>query len=340
MIVRERLPLPDEAIAACLLREYGVSSEGIDFLPVGYDSAAAVYRVRRESGAPLFLKITRAEVLPEILRIPQLLADRGIPNAVAPIETAFGEPCCAVDGYTLILYPFIEGRSAASTGMTARQWQSFGRVLSAIHGSGAERAVADVVPHEQFAIPMIDAVRSMVDSIRSGTHNDDLRREFAQFWRRNTELILFCAERAEHYGHALQTIPFPMVLCHGDIHAGNILVDLHGELRIVDWDTPRIAPRERDLLFVIGSKIAGGVTAQEEREFFEGYGAVPVNRQALAYYRFERALEELYEGGRSVFLNTDSGPAVREADARFMMGLFEPGSLVESALDADRRLET
>jgi spectinomycin phosphotransferase len=337
MIVREPLPLPDGVVAACLLREYGVRAEGIDFLPIGYDSAAAVYRVRRSRGTALFLKITRAAVAPEILRIPHLLAARGISTVVAPLETTGGDLCCAVDGYTLILYPFIGGESAAASGMTGRQWRSFGRALSAIHASGVEQAVRRAVLREQFATPMIGAVRQMVDSIRSGTHRDEVRQEFAQFWHRNAELILFCAERAAYHGQALGRLPFQMVLCHGDIHAGNLLVDHLGELRIVDWDTPRIAPRERDLLFIIGSKVARGVTAEEEREFFEGYGAHPVNWQAITYYRFERVLEELYEGGRSVFLSTDSGAVVREADARFTMGLFEPGALVESALQADRK---
>ncbi|KAB8314663.1 hypothetical protein SD81_037040 [Tolypothrix campylonemoides VB511288] len=106
----------------------------------------------------------------------------------------------------------------------------------------------------------------------------------------------------------------------------------------VDWDTLRIAPRERDLLFIIGSTIARRVTPQEEAQFFQGYGATSINWQALVYYRYERALEDLYEGGRSVFFNSLSSPAVKEADAELTMSLFQPGAIVQSALAGDNQL--
>jgi spectinomycin phosphotransferase len=139
-------------------------------------------------------------------------------------------------------------------------------------------------------------------------------------------------------GALLQAEPFEMVLCHGDAHAANLMLDQNGVLYLVDWDTPRIAPRERDLLFIVGSTIARRVTSHEETCFFQGYGAIPIHWPAMTYYRYERVLEELYEGGRSVFLDSLSSVAVKEADARFTMRLFQPGALVQSALEANERL--
>ena len=129
------------------------------------------------------------------------------------------------------------------------------------------------------------------------------------------------------------------VLCHGDVHAANIMLDHEGGLYIVDWDTPRIAPRERDLLFIVGSIIARTVTPHEEACFFQGYGLTAINWRALTYYRYERALEDVYEGARSVFLDSAVSAAVKTADAHVTMGLFRSGDIVQSALQADQRLD-
>jgi hypothetical protein len=43
-------------------------------------------------------------------------------------------------------------------------------------------------------------------------------------------------------------------LCHSDIHAGNILIDVNDDFYIVDWDNPILAPKEHDLMFIGGGQ--------------------------------------------------------------------------------------
>lgn len=42
----DKPPLSDEKISACLLDSYGLTVTGIEFLPIGHDSYAGVYRVQ------------------------------------------------------------------------------------------------------------------------------------------------------------------------------------------------------------------------------------------------------------------------------------------------------
>ncbi len=124
---------------------------------------------------------------------------------------------------------------------------------------------------------------------------------------------------------------FENVLCHADIHAANILVGDDGRLFLVDWDHPRLAPPERDLLFVVGSPIARRVTQREEARFFEGYGPHPVDAEALAFFRCERALEDIGEFAAQVFFAPTLPEAARAEEAWMLRGLFGPGDIIETA---------
>jgi spectinomycin phosphotransferase len=91
-----------------------------------------------------------------------------------------------------------------------------------------------------------------------------------------------------------------LVPCHTDIHAGNVLIGSDGAIHIVDWDAPRLAPRERDLMFV-GGGVAGTWNQPEEVDlFYRGYGAMEVDPAALAYYRYERIVEDIAVGCEQV----------------------------------------
>src|SRR5690606_31643040 len=112
------------------------------------------------------------------------------------------------------------------------------------------------------------------------------------FLRRQHRIVSELVSRAERLASFLQTRSLPFILCHADIHAGNILIDTSGQLYIVDWDTLILAPKERDLMYVGGGLFGGRRSPQEEEAlFYQGYGQVAVDPVALAYYRYERIVQ-------------------------------------------------
>jgi spectinomycin phosphotransferase len=331
-VIREPLPIEDSRIATSLEQEYGILAANLTFLPIGYDPNAAVYRVGTSDGADLFLKLSRNPPAPSSLAIPRALLDMGIANLLGPIPTQQGALSTQVAAYHMMLYPFIEGENAMNKGMNATQWRSFGATLQAIHGSGLAAQFANELPHENFATPMVGKVRVLLEQALADDFALPVQQELVGFLRQHTELVASLLLRTAQLGASLQQQPFEYVLCHGDIHAANIMLSNDDKLYLVDWDTPRIAPRERDLLFIVGSIIARRVTAAEEAFFFAGYGPWPVDRNALQYYRCERALEDIYECSNSVLFNQAASLAVKAGDLRMLKGLFAPGDIVELAL--------
>jgi spectinomycin phosphotransferase len=150
---------------------------------------------------------------------------------------------------------------------------------ASVHASKLGESLRGRLPVETFSLPSAVLVRRLLTLVgeqefggRGSTagcvlaeHDDRIRRILA---------------RAEALGGSLRTKPFEHVLCHADIHAANVLVGDDGRIHLIDWDGPLVAPRERDLLFVVGSKIARAVEPREEALFFEGYGPAEIDPEA------------------------------------------------------------
>jgi spectinomycin phosphotransferase len=318
-------------IAACLDAKYDLRVSSITFLPLGYDLNAAIYKVIAKGGTAYFLKIRFGPVRESGLLVPWALSERGIQNVLAPLQTRTAELWCSCDGSSLVLYPYIAGETALVAWMTDDQWAQFGATLQAVHSSGLAEEFHGRLPVETFALPSGILVRRILDLLDSTIFENVVAAQFAAFWREQAGRIRQMLARAEQLGRRLQSKSFGHVLCHADIHAGNILVGDDGQIHLIDWDGPLIAPRERDLLFVVGSMIARVVIPREEELFFAGYGPVDIDSEALIYYRYERIVEDLGEIGRSVLLDPSPSDQMRASESRLARSFFAPGNDIDRA---------
>jgi spectinomycin phosphotransferase len=316
------------AISECLARAYGVGAEQVISLPLGNDAQAAVYRIQTVDHATLFLKVRFGPVFEPGLLVARALHDRGVSRVIAPLSTrqrTLWAPLDGTDGWSVVVYPFIEGQSAKIVGMNADQWRTFGGAMRAVHGSGLGEVFRDQIRVEDFTLPAADVVRRLLTELDRVPLTSAAATEFAAFWRAHTDRITGVLARAEDLGRQLRHREFEMVLCHGDIHLTNVLVGNDGQIWLVDWDGPLVAPRERDLLFVVGSRIGRRPTPREEDWFFEGYGPTMVDPIALIYYRYERRIEDLGENSTRVFHDDRLSEAERAETAAATEAFFAPG---------------
>lgn len=333
------LPMQDEPdldrglIAATVASNYGLAVTDIRFLPIGYDANASVYEVSTEGDESYFLKVRSGSFDAAALEVPRALIDHGVKNILAPIRSKAATLSCPLDSYSLALYPFVRGQDASDVGMSDSQWVEFGEALRQVHDSHLTTGFSCPLRVETFELPSVKLVREMQDLISGTEFRDPAARQFAAFWLENSAVIENFLRAGQALGETLRSREFEHVLCHSDIHAANIVVGEDGRIWLADWDAPIVAPRERDLIFVVGSKIARDVEPREEELFFQGYGPWEVDRDLLRYYRLERLIEDVGDFGRSVFLDDKISEETRQSYVDLVTSFFHPGGYLDHCLE-------
>ncbi|MBN2004736.1 MAG: phosphotransferase, partial [Anaerolineae bacterium] len=180
-----------------------------------------------------------------------------------------------------------------------------------------------------------ESVRMFLKRVESEVFADPVAASLATLMKAKRDEIFYLLERAEQLAALLQSRPLEFVLCHSDIHAGNILIDGSAALYIVDWDNPIWAPKERDLMFIGGAQGFAGCTAQEEESrFYRGYGQTQIHSPVLAYYRYERIIQDIAAYCEQLLL-TDAGGEDRAQSLRYLMSNFSPDGTIAMARRAD-----
>jgi len=326
------IDLPNDALRAALHARYELAVTEVTFLPLGHDSAAWVYRVRAADGASYFLKALKRVINEPSLLVPRCLHDQGISQVIAPLPTKSQTLRTEVGGYALILYPFVEGTGSKDLGMTPSQWIAYGAIVRQIHTVTLPPDLARLMRRETFAPEGADLVRDLDVHIGEHTFTDPPAQALATFWRERRDQIYTLRRRAEELGQRLARRTPRLVLCHADIHTANVLVGSDGQLWVVDWDETVLAPKERDLMFVVGGGISDAMVGpRDEQLFFQGYGATALDSLALAYYRYAWAVSDISAFGAAVFLRPDLGHVTRQESADLFISLFQPGEIVAKA---------
>lgn len=320
------------ALRAAVCAEYGLDTAALDFLPLGADAAAWVFRLQTSDGAAYLLKLRRGPVNQAGLLVPRCLTDQGVPHVLAPLATQSGQPWCAAEGFALMLYPFIAGRTGAEGGLNDEHWRAFGVTLRQVHAAVLPPAVAGHLARETFSPAGIDAIPALTARLAQGALADTAERELAACWQAHQAEIDAVAGLARAL--AQPTPPSEWVVCHADAHTWNVLVDEAGQIWLIDWDETLLAPRERDLMFVIGGISRKLVGPRETELCLAGYGPAAVDARLLAYYRAAWAVSDIAAFGRQIVFSPEASLAAKQAAVSTFKSLFEPGEIVDQALGA------
>ncbi|MGD8402716.1 MAG: aminoglycoside phosphotransferase family protein [Anaerolineales bacterium] len=327
----EKPDISDEKIVSALQENYPIHAIGIDFMPLGLDSSAWAYRVDAGNAA-YFLKLRKEIPNPNGILVPRFLKEQGIQQVTAPLSTNNDEAWARADDFLFILYPFITGERVMDVGMSDTHWIEFGSTLKRLHTTQPTPELLHQIKHEKFIPKQLGFAKELHRQVKTRSYDDSFQRELAVFWLESYETIAIILERTEALSKRMQETDLEFVLCHADIHTANLLLSDDDKIYIVDWDETVLAPKERDLLFIIGSIFNDTSEGKWERLFFEGYGETEVDPLALAYYRYDWCVEDIGAFAEDIFNRENLEEETKVNSIRWFKSLFEQGKSVKAAL--------
>jgi spectinomycin phosphotransferase len=246
-------------------------------------------------------------------QVAAFLADSGLAGVPELIRTTEGGLWSVHAKKRLTITPWISGIRAAQSGLTDEQWAEYGALIRRVHDSEPPHRLRDALPKHSHIDVRTPAIAEEVRS-RLETPEGEVQEELAAVWKEHEHVItdLLTNRPPPPSG--------PRVVCHGDPHLGNVLVD--EQLHLIDWDDVILAPREQDLMFMLGGMGDVGPTAAKQLDaFLAGYGPHVLDQDAVRYYRHVRAFEDVIGWSHQAITGPDEPYALQVTKGILTSGL-------------------
>lgn len=200
------------------------------------------------------------------------LADR----VCRPLRTAAGALFFAHDNIVGVLYSLIPGKALGyghryDAGELA-QVQALVRDLHAVD----TEPLRGLCPEESFDLGFVDALEALVR-----VEGEGLPAAFARVVMERQDALCEKIQQARQAARVMKEAAGSFVLCHTDLHGGNLMRTPEGRLMLVDWENVMLAPPEADV-FSLCEEYPGAFDAEMRPE-------------ALQYYAMRRDLEDIWE---------------------------------------------
>jgi spectinomycin phosphotransferase len=315
--MREPPGIGEERLRACLQDQYGLISALPEFLPLGHDYDAGVYRVISVQGRAYLLKVTSRLLYEPSCLVPAYLRNQGITSIVAPNPTTSGALWTKLGDWTVILYPWINGESSL-TGMTNAQWKEVGSIFQRIHQIRLPPVGFESLRKECFDLTeYAQWIRTFeTQHIQESNSASASQRALRSSWKAHLPTIHRAMATLEQLAKVLQSRTLPYVICHADLHARNLIRDRAGHVFVIDWDEVMLAPKERDFIFL---------RKPHAEAFFQGYTDTEVDWSLLTYYHWERVVQDVIYEAHNVCFRDDWTEETRAQVAQMFHESLEPG---------------
>ena len=319
-----------EKISEIIEIEYGIIIHSIGQLNTGFDQNTFAYKIISTNHKEYFLKIRSENFSESSLLIPLLIFDKTETSSIIKIiKTIDNNLYAKYNSLYIAIYPFIKGQSGWEASLTKNQFIEFGNFMHSLHSIQPQNN--GYIPKEGFNQKYKESVKKYLNNCTHAINGNTEKFYFLDIFHKKKKVIMGILNFLDDITKEIDYKNLKMCLCHGDIHAGNILI-ANDNFYIVDWDTVIYAPKEKDLMF-IGAGIGNKWNKNEEIDYFyDGYGKeIAIDKVLIKYYRLERIIQDIYEFYNQI-MHTNIEEKEYELCIKYFLEQFENNNVVENAL--------
>jgi spectinomycin phosphotransferase len=326
--VRDRpSDLPDAVVAEALASGWGIEVLSLEYAAVGagsYHWRALDTRGRRwfvTADDLTWSGVSNAATadgifadLRSAFETARALNDRGLAFVAAPLPSKNGGVIQRVlSNWSVTVFPVID-----AIGTPTGEWQDAARRREAASLVGRLHRAAPPasIRRWSFEIPCRDVLEEALSDLdapwTAGPYADETRSLLADS-RTGVEGLL---RLYDGLAEAMAQSDEPWVVTHGEPHGANFIDSRNGSdttLHLIDWDTVRLAPRERDLAVVVADDADALVSYQSEA------GPVTPSPEAMHLFHARWTLTDI--ATRVRWLRGPHGTSADDQRARAVLSL-------------------
>jgi len=286
----------DDLILA-VQKGYGLELEKLEFLLRGWGGDC--YRLETSDGTPWFLKLfdpvahQNSVASSRLFYLPlmhQLYACKILPHIPHPLPTLNGNFSLKIRASEMVITNFITGNVVGFGKLDDEIVAQLAGLVGTLHNCRGQL---------EFEQPFIDQFeisfeRDLLQSFETLAALDE-NATTGQLLLRDTVLqrqneIVTALQELKNIQNIVRKSTKSKVICHTDLHGGNLMMDAEGCLYLLDWENALIAPPEHDLIFFAGESNFGEVFWPN---YVRQFPAAGIDPQILSFYLYRRALEDI-----------------------------------------------
>nr|WP_308129328.1 aminoglycoside phosphotransferase family protein [Actinoplanes polyasparticus] len=282
--------LSDDDLMRGLAAGWNLRPREIEFLPVG--AGGYHWAVNDEGGGRWFATVDVSadlSTLRQALGTATALRKAGLTFVLAPVPDRDGDAARPLSAqHALSVYPLVPGTAGDFGPHAAAERNDVLNLLIDLHRTDPP----SITLRTDLRLPGREDLETALAALDApwtgGPYAEPTRKILSRHAARITAWLHEFDELAASVAPATE-----WVVTHGEPHPGNVLRTPDGPL-LIDWDTARVAPPERDL-WMLTSAMIGAPPAPDDSllETYEHRTGRSVSRPAIAFYRLWWILADL-----------------------------------------------
>ncbi len=269
-----------ETIKKHLISAYTITPNEMIFIPVGEESTS--YKVETAENVYIVkynADLSSQEQTEKTHALLLELAENSF--IIPPVKTSQETTVHKVENGYISVFPFVKGPLVVEENPDFHDElvEKLVEICTILHNKTS--SIQTQLPAEDFNENYMIAFDEVIKQAHIQTEKR-FSQLALQHERKIHELIEGLVKLNVHYK---KNKP-PLVITHGDITGLNI-IQVPGDIKLLDWDGCMLAPKERDLMFLNDSSFFN------KEEYLKNINETKIDEQLITYYKLRWALDSI-----------------------------------------------